>query len=238
MQKYLTDFSIYQNPPDWAIPPSDMVHHDTDHIADWIKKQRFYEAHIMNVFKDYIPTNGVFFDIGANIGNHSLMFNKLFPNVKIHSFEASPYNYVYLYQNVIGYENITPYCIGLSDKTEIVKFSHYEQDYGSSGVSIVNDDDKAQSKGKVFEMDVLLQKFDTLPFDIIPDFIKIDVENYEIPVLNGMMDLLENNSPVIWLEDHPLETSTNLENSPTLHLQKIGYEPIVMCECNVLLKRK
>ena len=76
MQKYPTDFSIYQNPPSWVIPPTDMVHHDGDHISDWIKQQRFYEAHIMNIFKDYIPSNGVFFDIGANIGDYSEMIIK------------------------------------------------------------------------------------------------------------------------------------------------------------------
>lgn len=238
MDKYPTNFNIYQNPPEWAIPPSGMVHHDTDHIADWIKQNRFYEAHILEIFKDYIPNEGVFFDIGANIGNHSLMFNKLFPNVEIHSFEASPYNFVYLYQNTISNDKINPYCVGLSNKAEIVKFSHYEQDYGSSGVSSVNDSEKAESKGKVFEMDVLLNRFDELPINVLPDFIKLDVENYEIPVLDGMMNLLQKSYPMIWLEDHPLEQSSNLEKSPTLHLQKIGYEPIVMCECNVLLKKK
>lgn len=236
MQKYPTNFDIYNNPPAWAIPPAGMVHHGTDHLAGWIKQNRFYESHIFEIFKDHMPSSGVYLDIGANIGNHSLMFTQMFPDIEVHSFEASPYNFIYLYQNVQSLDNITPYCIGLSNKTEIVKFSHYAEDYGSSGVAEVNDASK-QSKGKVFEMDIMLQRYDDLPLSLEPAFIKLDVENYEIPVLDGMMELLDKYSPTLWLEDHPLETSTNLENSPTRHLEKLGYEPIVMCECNVLLKR-
>lgn len=237
MLKYPTNFSIYNNPPEWAIPPKDMITHEGDHISGWIKRERFYEAHILEIFKEHFPANSIIFDIGANIGNHSLMFNKLFPDSTIFSFEASPYNFIYLYQNVMGNDKITPYCIGLSNKREIIKFSHYSEDYGGSGVSSVNDLEKESVKNKIFEMDILLNPFDSLNIELVPNVIKLDVENYEIPVLEGMMGVLTNNSPLIWVEDHPLEKQQNLENSPTLYLKNLEYEPIAMCECNVLLKK-
>ena len=58
-------------------------------------------------------------------------------------------------------------------------------------------------------MSILLEKFDSLGFDEIPDLVKIDVENYEINVLKGMSNLLNNmkKDSYIWVEDHLLETT-------------------------------
>ena len=208
-----TDFSIYNNPPLWAIPPKDMVYIDDNGISYWTKQNRFYETHIMKVFLDYIKKEPeVILDIGGNIGNHSLMFHQLYAKSKIFSFEASPYNFVYLYQNVNNIENIFPYCIGLSDKREIVDFNHYEEDFGSSGVASYQTE-KKDNKNPSFEMSILLEKFDSLGFDDIPDLIKIDVENYEVNVLKGMSNLLDNmkKDSYIWVEDHLLEAAVKSE---------------------------
>lgn len=246
--RYGTNFSIYDNPPEWAIPPKDMTYIEDNGLAEWIKINRFYETHIMEIFLKHIEKEPeVILDIGGNIGNHALMFHQLYTKSKVYSFEASPYNFIYLYRNVSEVENIFPFCIGLGNKREVVDFNHYEEDFGSSGVASFQTSKKDEKK-PAYKMSILLERFDELGLNILPDLIKIDVENYEINVMKGMGNLLNSmkQNSYIWVEDHALEhniiekegNTFNVENSPSNYLiRNHNFDPVVMVECNVLLKK-
>ena len=59
----------------------EMLIYKNEFISDQIiKYKKFYEQHSFEHFNSYIPFIGTFLDIGANIGNHALMFNYFRPN--------------------------------------------------------------------------------------------------------------------------------------------------------------
>lgn len=212
------------------------LHPSPDHISDTLRSGRFYEQHVFESFQKYIPDNGTFLDIGANIGNHSLMFQQVFPDRKIICFEASPMNFVLLQNNILPFKNITPICCGLSEKFEVVEFVHIPQNYGGSGI-ISNY--PSHVDGKPIELypkiSVVVNRLDEfqLPNDI--SFIKMDIEGHEMFAIKGGINTIKNNKPVIWLEDFHYDK--NLKNSPTQYLiDNLGYTLIKREECNFILK--
>ena len=95
-------------------PPTNIATHNiTDHISELLMGGMFYETHTLLQFYNDIPKEGMILDIGANIGNHQMMFNQLYPNRKIFGFEASPLNYLHLHKNTIEYPNTTNICMAL-----------------------------------------------------------------------------------------------------------------------------
>jgi len=202
------------------------LHPSPDHISDMIRSGRFYEDQIFMKFESEIPSTGTFLDIGANIGNHSMMFRQRFEN-DIISFEGNPLNYVLLYQNTSQFKNIKSICIGLSDTPGLTEFIYDTNNYGGGGVfpDLVD---------KYPTIPVYLTTLDSFKLDNI-SFIKMDVENHEMAVINGGLNTIQNNKPVIWLEDFFYDT--DLKKSPTQYLiDSLGYRLIDRVENNFLLK--
>jgi len=168
--------------------------HKNDLISNIIKNtNNFYEIDIFNNFISFFPNNGLFLDIGANIGNHSIMFTHHFPEVEIFSFEPFPSNYNLLHLNTKPYENIIPHKIALGSETGIVHMM--SPDINNQGASQIT---KTGNKVIVIDLDSLNLKNIT--------FIKIDIEGHEFSFCEGSFQTLKNNKPVIWIEDHNQKT--------------------------------
>ena len=139
--------------------------------------------------------HSVFYDIGANIGVFSL-FAAVIKNCKVFSFEPNALNFGELVKNVNlnNTLNIIPYCIGLSDTTEITKLFLKDLTTGSSGHSIKNSVDynlnpvqRLNSQGILsITLDDLTQNW-TLPK---PEHVKIDVDGIEHKIIEGASQLL------------------------------------------------
>lgn len=170
------------------------IHHK-DVISTYIQRyQRYYEFNVMDKFWDYIPFKGTFLDVGANIGNHTLMFNRFRPNVTIHSFEPSHKNYVLLYDNTQFKTNITTYPVGLGHKLSTTKMSQpHPNNRGGN---------KIDTNG---EETITIIPGDSLNLDNVT-FIKMDVEGYEINALMGLHETISKHSPNIWIEDFTGDT--------------------------------
>ena len=63
----------------------------------------------------------VFYDIGANIGIHSLILAREHPDCQIHAFEPETLNFWKLLRNITlnKLENITPHLIAAGAKREV-----------------------------------------------------------------------------------------------------------------------
>ena len=212
------------------------LHPSPDYISDCLRHGRFYEQDIFLDLEKYIPNEGTILDIGANIGNHAMMFKQRWPERKIICFEASPINYVLLYHNVTQLSNITPICSGLGEKFEVVDFMHFPQNYGGSGVKSgykdIVDGLPLDSYPKMSVVINPLDNFD-LPDDV--SFIKMDVENHELFVIKGGINFIKKYKPVIWIEDFFYDTEN--EKSPTQYLiDNLGYELIGRNEGNFVLR--
>jgi FkbM family methyltransferase len=159
------------------------------------------------------------FDIGANIGQ---TIDTLYPYYeRIVSFEANP-NLVDRLKNKYKDNKIIIEGVGVSNKNEIKKFNFSKTDV----ISTFSEDWMKNSRFTdkySWEHSILVN---TITLDDIinkygePDFIKVDVEGYELEVFQGLSMLLENTYFAFeWAEEQYKKI-----NEIIFHVKKIGYK--------------
>lgn len=184
-----------------------------------------YELDNIKLIISKIPQNGVFIDIGANVGSISIPISKLRPDIKIYSIEASPRVFAYLQYNVEvnGCSNIRIENRALSNvDNQFVPFYSPEELFGKGSFSPVFTDIPEQVQT------IKLDTFITENSIEMLDFIKIDVEGYEKTVLaGGEGSLSGTNSPCILFEFSDFMES-QVENSKAGDCQEflmnLGYK--------------
>lgn len=140
-------------------------------------------------------------DVGASTGSFTLL-SALHPDLKVHAFEPVQYTYQILRENV--------YLNGLLDKVHcnyaaVSNYSgegvlHTIQNIGGLGVSIVDGQpawhkDTVASPINVVTLDEYCEAF-----EVVPTFIKIDVEGAEKYVLEGAAKTIEKHKPFLLYE--------------------------------------
>ena len=149
----------------------------------------------------------VFYDVGANIGTHSIALSNIFKNkIVIRAFEAQSNIYEMFNQSIRinNLNNIELYHNAVSDKNnEIIKIDlpDYSKHNNFGGLELFkpfqNSDNVQMQKSGIFE-DVKTIKLDIFNEEV--DFIKIDVEGMENLVLKGSKNLIVNHRPFIFME--------------------------------------
>ncbi len=142
-----------------------------------------YDYNIMNLIKLLSEKENYFFDIGANVGLYSLLASEA-ENINVYSFEPHPKTFSQLFKNIEinGRKNITPLKLALSDKAEKSGFSDFAE---SSLNHFVEDAFIPQIVVDTKRGDEVCNEL-----KIIPSFIKIDVEGFELKVLSGLGEYL------------------------------------------------
>jgi len=134
------------------------------------------------------------FDIGANIGNHTLFFASNSPDAKIYSFEPMPVNFKLLETNIENNQlnnRVHLYNKAVGSKKDNLRMKiNLKNNYGTAKIT----DDTGSD---IVTVEVV--KIDDLDLPV-PDFIKIDTEGYEIQVLEGMKETLKKSEAFIWIE--------------------------------------
>lgn len=159
-------------------------------------------------------TGQTVFDIGAYVGLYSLFFShKVGQTGKVYSFEPNPLNFAELNHNLQlnGFHNTKTLMVAVGEtpgKLEMVT-SPYLTSRGSLDKEWQSHSGKEVQK---FAVDVVtideLVEMKELPK---PDFIKIDVEAFELPVLKGMKKTLAKYHPTLLVEIHGPLTKELLE---------------------------
>lgn len=207
-----------------------VVFGNSETISDHLYyKKKFYESDIFEKWVNYFPPSGLMLDIGANIGNHVVMFKNMFPNLKIWAFEPILENFLLLKTNADRFKDVSVFNVGIGSRTGMVNFDVSEFSY-NSGTS------KVTSNLGYQNLVIALDNIDFHNEQI--KFIKIDVEGFEYACFEGMMNLLVKHKPVIWAEDYNEIYKRSTNNSIDL-LKRIGYEVIDFePEANFLLTYK
>lgn len=147
------------------------------------------EEDILTPFLEMLKPGDIAYDIGANIGIHTVfMAKKVGGNGKVVAFEPETTNYEALISNINlnGLNNITLVKVALGDKAETGNL-YVKKRIGKGTVSLIeSSESNFCEKVEVMPGDVLVQK-DNLP---IPKAAKIDVEGYEYPVIKGLQKTL------------------------------------------------
>ena len=126
----------------------------------------------------YIKQWRVCLDIGSNIGQWTRPLSRKFESVVC--FEPNP-NFRECFEKNIQEKNVLLWPYGLSDKEHKAK-----QDFNST---VLHEEDG----------DIDCRTLDSFGLTNV-DFVKIDVDGFEIPLLNGARQTLSKNDPVIDIE--------------------------------------
>lgn len=164
-------------------------------------------------FSTQIQRDDIVFDIGANIGLYSILFSQLTNNT--FSFEPTDtYEFLLLpnlEQNDI--KNVKTFKLALGDKIG----NYDDKIYMIWG-------EKPVEKNFIF---TTLDEF-TTKNNIIPKFIKIDVDGFDLEVLRGGKNLLLNNNITVCVEvNYALHTRGHKESDVLNFMSEIGYKHVV-----------
>lgn len=157
-------------------------------VARGILINGIYEKEIHDILKQLIPKNGVFLDIGANIGAISIPLKKARPDISMVCIEAAPQVYYYLRKNIDsnGLHDIKAFnnAVYNEDDLTLQFFSPAEQ-FGKGSLSPVFTQEGVSVS--TVKIDTLLGNLGINKVDTI----KVDVEGYEYFVFSGAEQLLK-----------------------------------------------
>ena len=168
-------------------------YHIDDSIFDRIvTEQTFYEQKLLEKARS-LNLEGVYVDIGANIGNHSIYFNRFCNSTKVYSFEIDESIFAILKKNMelnCSEDSYHLSDIGILDNKGFVDLS--DTNHLNAGMTkIVNVEG---SQREVDTLDHVMRGVDNIAL------IKMDVEGTELQIIQGAKHILENQSPVIFAE--------------------------------------
>ena len=146
------------------------------------------------LLKKLIRSGDLIFDIGANIGYLSLLFNSLLKNTgTVVAIEPSTRCFHQLQRNTAFAEKIQTLNVAISNRTEKLRFAETKY-LERSSLETVNTYAKTIDV-EAIQLDDLCLKYG------MPDFIKIDVEGHEFAVFQGAEKMLSSKlRPLIYFE--------------------------------------
>ncbi len=146
------------------------------------------------LLKKLIRSGDLIFDIGANIGYLSLLFNSLLKNTgTVVAIEPSTRCFHQLQRNTAFAEKIQTLNVAISNRTEKLRFAETKC-LERSSLETVNTYAKTIDV-EAIQLDDLCLKYG------MPDFIKIDVEGHEFAVFQGAEKMLSSKlRPLIYFE--------------------------------------
>ena len=182
LKKYNTIYGIYYLP---ARAYQDVIRRE-------IIKNRIFDEKIYNLSKKLIKPDSIVIDAGANFGQMSILYSKLFSNTLVYSFEGSKYVYDILVKNVeINSKNIKPInCIlsDISDNKFVIKPEVKEiGTYGALNIKFSND------INKTYKEKTLIKKIDDFNYEKKISLMKIDVQGWDLNVLKGSINTINTN---------------------------------------------
>lgn len=158
-----------------------------------------YESDELSMILNLLEPGMVFFDIGANIGWHTINIASQNETFKIYAFEPINATFNLLKENIYlnNLINVELFNIGLSDKSEDQIF--YFDEHASAFTSSKNNLEKSnimKITSKVERLDDFLKKNYLTQLD----FIKCDVEGAELLVFKGGLASIKKFQPMVMVE--------------------------------------
>ena len=222
LHKYAKYYSLEKN-------YDQLVVYSYDSVSTEINLNGIYEKDFLFFFKKFLSEkkyniqNKAALDIGAFIGNHSIFFSKIFSEVL--SFEPHPISYEILKINCRNFKNIKMFNFACSDEN---KDSYLRLKHTNIGGSSISEGNHIRDHSiKLFKLD------DFLKDNIIEiGLIKIDVEGHEENVINGCIELLKKNKPIIIME----LKNFHKESEPNVvkKLKSLGYSKFFEVERSLI----
>ena len=150
----------------------------------------YYQQGTIDTAYQYVKQFKCAVDVGANIGLFSVRFSKKFSNVI--AFEPVISNFECLQKNINSIGNIKIHNTGLGDhkSTELISIP-----VGGDNCGIFSIVDFKDYEGAVISETIQLDTLDS--YMLSPDLIKIDVQGYDLNVLKGGVQTINQYKPVV-----------------------------------------
>ena len=174
----------------------------SDHIAQRLLLSGRFEPEVSAVFSALVRPGMIVLDIGANIGVHTLHLAKLVGETgQVLAFEPNPVACEELQRNIAlnQLKNVTVLQVALweRDGEELFRFPEDGMEAMGGLINTARFKEDYKAKVETARLDTLLARLDAQKVD----FIKIDVEGAELPVLKGAGALLDvDRRPIILCE--------------------------------------
>lgn len=173
----------------------------------------------INLFKELIQKGDTVYDIGANMGSHTLAFANIVTETgTVVAFEPQRQVYYMLCANMalnnISHVHCMPTAVSnIAGSVKVPELNFKETgNYGALGLEEHFPDSMDYTMAQVIRLD-----------DLNPtscDFIKIDIEGMETRALLGAVKTIETYKPFLYVEDDRQQHSKNLIEC----LHNLGYE--------------
>jgi FkbM family methyltransferase len=201
-------------------PDGNFIIFPNDAIAQHIKSGKPWEPHFKLVIEQFISPGDTVLDCGANFGYNAVLMGKRLNNKgSLIAFEPQRIIYQQLNSNLIlnNIFNALTYQIALGDgiqSSTTMSPVNYESPWVNIGDTSIGDGGE----------EVNIYKLDDFEFDQV-NFIKMDVQGYELFALEGAKELLSTHLPNLFIEieDHQL---IKFNISPTQlidYIKSFGY---------------
>ena len=165
-----------------------------------IRKCDFEDLKELNLIKIRSEDKStLIFDCGSNFGFYSLYLASLNENNQVIAFEASPKTYQELKKNIEEneFKNIQCHNLALTNnENQTLTFFESSNDWESSLIES-NFNNKTKTNISSAKLDSFEDRIEKKNQHIV---IKLDVEGYEMQVLDGAKKIIEKYSPIIILE--------------------------------------
>jgi len=177
-----------------------------------------YEKGTLCFIEKSLSSNGIFIDVGANIGLMSVFTASKFPTAKVISFEAHPNTFQLLQRNIRlnKLDNIQVIHNALGNLTGSVQiFDNWHVNRGGASTVVKGEESNSFNVEQV-RMDDALN-------NVSPEMIKIDVEGAELDVIKGAEQLIKDNLPILIIEVSDLRETTKSESEAIVdYIKSLG----------------
>lgn len=161
---------------------------DDDCITRVLESGQSWESWLTPYLKRYCDLAKVSLDIGANIGTHTLTLAGL--SLEVHAFEPQRRVFEILSRNVARYENVTAHNLAADNAPGPARMKAPTKNVGATEMAI-------DGIGE----NITCVRIDDLTFSAPVGFMKIDVEKHEMKALEGALETIQRDRPVIIMED-------------------------------------
>lgn len=165
-----------------------VIEYNDRRIFDETSEASFYEQPMLDAIRK-LDRWGIYLDVGANVGNHSVFFAEHCNSVIVMAFEPNRSSFELLKKNTAGKRKpvlVNNLAVGSVPKNvKVIQTEHAGSSYvieAESGIQMVTLNDWLY--GVQYPVAVL----------------KIDVEGDEIDVLTGALEIIEKDKPDVFIE--------------------------------------
>jgi FkbM family methyltransferase len=202
------------------------------HLYKAIARQHHRE--LIPLLRDMIPVDGVVFDIGAHAGQFAKLFSRMVPSGQVWSFEPGSYARSILRVALwwTACPNVSVVPMGLGSAPAVLSLNLPVKRKGSLGFGLAHLGPPDARWSRIEREAVAVTTIDSfvaaLAIDRL-DFIKADIEGWELQMIKGGIETLRRFRPRLLLEmdaDHLLRAGDTLEGAFS-EIMGLGYRPFV-----------